>query len=176
MDRRVLKTKQALRVALFQLLDTKTMTTITVTELCRAAHIDRRTFYIHYDNITQIFEDYELELSQQVRQALTGSFHNPTILLHTFDHILMANYVGLRLLCLNATHLVLIDKLKTMLFNTMCAALTPPPPPRQVIIIRHICAGLMDTYVYWFKNPDLLTYEQLNQINHEVLQSHLALL
>ncbi|KIO95575.1 hypothetical protein N624_1689 [Levilactobacillus brevis] len=58
----------------------------------------------------------------------------------------------------------------------MCAALTPPPTPRQVIIIRHICAGLMDTYVYWFKNPDLLTYEQLNQINHEVLQSHLALL
>ena len=47
-DRRILRTKQALREALFQLLQQKEYDEITVEEITDLANIGRATFYLHY--------------------------------------------------------------------------------------------------------------------------------
>ena len=44
MDRRVARTKKNIYYALFQLVQTKAIDEITVSELARAADIDRKTF------------------------------------------------------------------------------------------------------------------------------------
>lgn len=46
-DRRVEKTKQAMRHAFVELLKRKPYNAITISELTREADIDRRTFYLH---------------------------------------------------------------------------------------------------------------------------------
>jgi len=66
LDERVRKTKQALTTALFKLLATQPIDTITVTALCRTAHINRRTFYSHYEHVTDIFDDYQIILAKSV--------------------------------------------------------------------------------------------------------------
>ena len=50
-DRRVEKTKQAMRHAFVELLKRKPYNAITISELTREADIDRRTFYLHYESI-----------------------------------------------------------------------------------------------------------------------------
>lgn len=148
------------------------MGTITVTQLCRTAGINRRTFYIHYDRIADIFEDYEIELSEQVSAALRGRPSDPARLLQTFDTILQANFTGFKYLCINDQHHALVDKLQVMLFNTVSSVLlTGHPRPDQQVAIQYMCAGLINTYVYWFKHPNGLTATDVMQVNQELAWS-----
>ena len=61
-DRRPAKTKKAIRLALFQLLDKKDLKKITITELTKQANISRKTFYIHYEKIGDVLDEFEQEL------------------------------------------------------------------------------------------------------------------
>ncbi|WP_284141616.1 TetR/AcrR family transcriptional regulator [Virgibacillus sp. LDC-1] len=57
-DLRVIKTQESLRKALFTLLKTKPLETITIAELCRLARINRGTFYLHYKDVHHLFKSY----------------------------------------------------------------------------------------------------------------------
>ena len=56
-DRRIRKTKTAVKQALVRLLGEKTFDQITVTTLCEAADISRITFYTHYGDKYELAED-----------------------------------------------------------------------------------------------------------------------
>ena len=57
------KTRKLIKAAFAEMLSEKrTMDDITVTELVKRADINRGTFYIHYDDIYAVAEDYENEL------------------------------------------------------------------------------------------------------------------
>ena len=58
MDRRVGKTKKAIQAAYFDLLKEKGNEKISVTEIARAADIDRKTFYLHYESTDQIIREF----------------------------------------------------------------------------------------------------------------------
>ena len=49
-DMRVVKSKKAIRDALFNILAYKPINKITVKEISDAAGINRKTFYAHYNN------------------------------------------------------------------------------------------------------------------------------
>ncbi|PRO65357.1 TetR/AcrR family transcriptional regulator [Alkalicoccus urumqiensis] len=56
-DRRVRKTKLALKQALLTLLKKKTLGAVTITELVQRADLNRSTFYHHYNNAAELFEE-----------------------------------------------------------------------------------------------------------------------
>ncbi len=58
-DRRVRKTKRALRDALAKLMMEKELHAITVRELTERADVHRATFYAHYQDIYDLFEQLE---------------------------------------------------------------------------------------------------------------------
>ena len=47
-DKRITKTKRALKSALLELLTTQAFDVISITELCKIANVSRITFYTHY--------------------------------------------------------------------------------------------------------------------------------
>ena len=57
-DKRLVRTKKAIIEALIELLSEKELTEITVTELAESAGINRKTFYLHYDKVDDIIEDF----------------------------------------------------------------------------------------------------------------------
>lgn len=61
-DRRVKRTKKALRDCLFQLLDEKSADEITVKELTSAADINRSTFYFYYKDINDMIIQIQDEI------------------------------------------------------------------------------------------------------------------
>lgn len=87
-DNRVRYTKKVLQDALIKLLHKKSITEVTIKELCEEAHINRGTFYLHYstpndllkeieDNfITENFKNFSLYLNHPTNQTsvLTGVF------------------------------------------------------------------------------------------------------
>lgn len=56
MDRRVIKTRAAIKTALDKLVKEQGMDKLTVSALAREANIDRKTFYLHYDSIDDLID------------------------------------------------------------------------------------------------------------------------
>jgi AcrR family transcriptional regulator len=69
-NQRVRLTKRLLKEALMDLLETKQLQQISVSELCNAAGINRTTFYNHYGNPAEVLEDIERECLEEVQEAL----------------------------------------------------------------------------------------------------------
>lgn len=77
-DLRVIKTKERIEEAMIELLQSRQLEKITVTELARVARINKGTFYLHYRDI--------LDLYQQVfLKCLAEPFCNATFFSDFFD-------------------------------------------------------------------------------------------
>ena len=69
-DRRTLYTRMVIQDALLELLAEKDYADITVADLCRAAEINRGTFYLHYKNITQVLDAVYVEAMEHTHSVL----------------------------------------------------------------------------------------------------------
>lgn len=69
-DRRTLYTQAAIKDALLGLLAEKDYADITVADLCRAAELNRGTFYLHYRNIAQVLDELLDDALGRVRNVL----------------------------------------------------------------------------------------------------------
>ncbi len=69
-DLRVTKTRRAIRAAFLELIARKPVHKITVTELARRAEIGKGTFYLHYLDIFDLYD----QLVEDTVQKIAGSF------------------------------------------------------------------------------------------------------
>ena len=69
-DRRTIYTREAIKGALLGLLAEKEYADITVADLCRAAELNRGTFYLHYGNISQVLDELLDDALGRVRSVL----------------------------------------------------------------------------------------------------------
>jgi AcrR family transcriptional regulator len=69
-DRRVRKTRTALFSAMEELLSENSFDSISVTDVCRRADVNRATFYLHFDNTRELL----LQMVEHLLRELTESF------------------------------------------------------------------------------------------------------
>ncbi|MEG1366357.1 MAG: TetR/AcrR family transcriptional regulator, partial [Oscillospiraceae bacterium] len=69
-DRRVRKTKAALRGALVKLMEKKSIQEISVKELCEKCDINRSTFYLHYTDVYNLLQMIEKEMLLELNTVL----------------------------------------------------------------------------------------------------------
>ncbi len=69
-DRRVVKTRKAIRNALAYLVTQKDITNITVKDIAQEADINRKTFYNHYAGVYQVIEQVEDEIISSFKKTL----------------------------------------------------------------------------------------------------------
>lgn len=67
-DRRVRKTKKALRQGLVALLEKKNLKDVTVRELTDAVDLHRGTFYVHYRDIYELYDKMWQEAIEEIRE------------------------------------------------------------------------------------------------------------
>lgn len=83
MDKRIQKTKYAIRKAFMELLQKKPLEKITVKELCELAYINKSTFYSHYEDIYALSDalEYEmvLEIVSSIPKDLDYNLSNPEV-------------------------------------------------------------------------------------------------
>ena len=72
-DRRVKRTKKALRDALFQLLEKKSINEISVTELTALADVNRATFYFYYTDLIDMLQQIQNEAYESFKNVITES-------------------------------------------------------------------------------------------------------
>ena len=90
-DRRIKYTKFQLKTALTQIMKTKPIYEITVKELCEKADINRSTFYSHYDNPAQIYNEMTKNIFSEIRTIvkkciLDGEISKEQMLIEIFGY------------------------------------------------------------------------------------------
>lgn len=73
-DRRVARTKRAIRDALTELMEEKGFDGVTVKDLTERADINRGTFYIHYKDKYDLLEQSANELIEEISNMAAASF------------------------------------------------------------------------------------------------------
>ncbi len=71
LDPRAQKTVDALHTALVTLLRRKSLDEIAISELAAEAKINRSTFYVHYNNVAQLYEEIEAEILTDFKDTLS---------------------------------------------------------------------------------------------------------
>ena len=66
-DRRTKYTRQAIKDTFLALLEKKTFSKITVTEICKLAEINRGTFYLHYYDMDDVLDDILTEMLKDTK-------------------------------------------------------------------------------------------------------------
>lgn len=72
LDRRVVKTKKAIRNAFAKLISEKDINKITIKDIADTADINRKTFYNYYSGVYEIIEEIEKEIVGEFEDLLGG--------------------------------------------------------------------------------------------------------
>lgn len=106
-DRRVRKTKHTLRKTLVQLLLTRDIKDITVKELTEKADVNRGTFYLHYKDIYDMYDQIQNDIFEEIKYIIEKhlSQHNNSGLSSLVSEIfdLLSKNRELALVILNST-------------------------------------------------------------------------
>ncbi|MBP7757533.1 MAG: TetR/AcrR family transcriptional regulator [Anaerolineaceae bacterium] len=80
-DRRILRTRLAIRNALVSLIEEKNFNDLTIRDLAERAHINRGTFYLHYRDKQDLLDQTEQEIIEDFR-AMASQINPEELLAH----------------------------------------------------------------------------------------------
>ena len=175
-DIRVIKSKKALRDALFSLLDTKPINKITIKEVAEAANVNRKTFYSHYNSIEDIVNEAENELVQSIKSYLQSCFIEEYGLspIH-FVRLINAIYTSNPKFCENLVSVhnyhFLAGKIKTIFKEELIKSINPSPEMMNAVSFRieYFISGVSGVYIEWIRAGKPCTFEELTAIINTVL-------
>lgn len=74
-DMRITVTKRMLREGLLRCMESKPISKIKISDLCRESGINRATFYNHYDTPVDILHELAMEYASQIESIYEASVH-----------------------------------------------------------------------------------------------------
>ncbi|MCD8077523.1 MAG: TetR/AcrR family transcriptional regulator [Lachnospiraceae bacterium] len=183
-DRRILRTKKAIKTAFAELLARKSPNEITVTELAKAADINRKTFYNYYSDIYQVMDEIEDEIVTAFENALQEvdilqDIQTPYCLLEQLTDTIDCDLAFYTTLLRTSSNSQLIDKiiasLKSILTETFASYLDVDARILDMVM-NYTVAGIADVYRNWvtaeerlpisemYRQVSLMTFEGLGGI------------
>ncbi len=174
-DRRVQRTRQLLRGALFSLIQEKGFEQLSVQDIIDRANIGRATFYAHFDNKEDLlvsgFDGLRASLKQRQREALSrGSSVEERVLAFSHEMFAHANeyrdvfraMAGKRsgAMIQHLVHRLLVD-----LVRDDVKAIVPRdhanPVPAEALV-QFVTGGMFGLLMWWLDGKMQLSAEELN--------------
>lgn len=170
--RNAIRSKQLIREAMITLLNKKSLTEITVSDIVKTANINRGTFYNHYGNPIEVLEEIKEELMQKLTNALKLSKEKNDVdtFLNTIIEHFRKNEEEYRKI-IDAIPMSVIDKMKQELINEI-ATLKPDIDNLSLSLIVNGIAGL---YLDFLKNKVSFSYDEITKTLKEFINFSLQL-
>lgn len=175
-DRRVLRTKKNIRQAFLHLLSEKSLSQITVKELSDLADINRKTFYMYYSNIEDIFAELEDELVLK----LVHVFEKELFQKEMFDSYSFFENLNRTILedidlyrILNHSDLLphLIQRAKNALIEVFFRKYNMSADSdneRYILYAEYAASGILSMYTKWFSRDFHMSLEELTRTAAEI--------
>ena len=178
-DRRVLRTRNAIREAFAELLMETDFSKITITSLAKRADVDRKTFYTHYSSIEALLEDV---VRTQMEESLRGMdirdfISDPTQytrhLLAAVESSLPFTREQLRTVAFNVPINEFLHIWATVAKERIVSQTGPLSEGREEhlgILIEFYLGGVLNSYLYWlYKGKDVPFDEMVELLSDNVV-------
>lgn len=159
-NRNALRSKALIRKAFLELIKTKPVSDISVTDIVRLADLNRATFYAHYSCVRAIGDEIEDEIVKKMESILAefrfdDFFANPTPILLQVSKFLAEDVEYFRTLISVSEANQFMEKLGYILVDYMKKDTTIPPEVKSMksfpLRICYFAGGICNTYLQWFK-------------------------
>ncbi|MCD7871885.1 MAG: hypothetical protein LUG21_00950 [Clostridiales bacterium] len=158
-DRRNNKTKQSIKSALIEMLKSKSAEKITVTELAENANIGRKTFYLHYQTIFDVFDDIDNDVLLLVNTTMDKLYvsENETnfdLFLSTLDSAIKLNNDLFNYFILSSDRPRLQNKIKDAVISVIKAhsSINQKNDAYVDLALNFTIGGIIQTYLYWYNS------------------------
>lgn len=170
-DKRIIKTKNAIFEAFKQLVQEKDMSDITISELTQKANITRSTFYMYYDTVSDVRTDIENTIIARIDRIMSetdilNSIKNPYPLLSMLADEILKQDTNNRYILSSSTSGQLLDKINDRIVDAYMhwfsshEGLTSDLGKTKYIV-AFAAAGMMECFKIWFNHKSSLTLEEL---------------
>ena len=171
MDRRVIRTKKAIRNAFAQLLSVKKLEDITVKDIAELADINRKTFYSYYSGVYMIVEETENELVETFEAAirdlpLDRLVKEPYLLFSRLSAIINADMDFYEPLMKANQSSNLLTKVSGMLKQKVresYAAFSHVDEATFNVMVDFTFSGLFSVYQSWFNSERRQSIEEISR-------------
>jgi len=174
-DKRVVRTKKAIKNALIGLIEFKELSDITISELTVAANVNRRTFYTHYHNITDILDEIESELVAELTSILADFDYN------NYKQSVYKTFLGFYELMtgefeyyFKRMHMDTRGILTSRLKNAVKTSIFPALPSRRttgdILTASYAAGGFIAAFTEWYYSEDRIPPEQAAEIVSSIAQ------
>lgn len=169
MDRRIERTKNAIRDAYFAMLLTGKTGRITISEVARRANIDRKTFYLHYESLEDILREFARErvdeIITKVRQEdLNHLSKSVPSIFEMLNTLVEDNLPFFRFIAGHKEYDFFFDRIKDMLVNevvTNYQAFFGYPEDELSVYAEFYIAGIISVYTKWIHDEQSIPKEKL---------------
>ncbi|WP_312280986.1 TetR/AcrR family transcriptional regulator [Oscillibacter sp.] len=164
-DRRIVKTKAAIREAFFSIMKENSSAKITVTEIANRANIDRKTFYLHYDSPEALMDEFYKGLIHDFLLILEKSdfFDRSFDVLALFQslNVLVQRDIELYRHIANMPSYAFFweeikNIIKSVAIETMSDGVDMPKDELELYAEFYV-AGIIASYLIWLRNEVSLT-------------------
>ncbi len=171
-DRRVIKTKRAIRNAFAELLAQKEIDEITVKDIADTADINRKTFYHYYRGVYQVVDEIENEVVNAFDEAIRDfdfkrDMEHPRALFEKLTAIVSRDleFYG-HLLSMNRNWRLVTKialRLKTRITQSL-AGKTGLDDDTLEIVASYSLSGMFAVYQSWFTSGRRQSMEELSEV------------
>lgn len=171
-DRRVVKTKRAIRNAFAELLTTREMDDITIRDIAEVADINRKTFYSHYSGVHDVVAEIENEIVASFDDVLamldlSQTLQNPYPVFARLTEIINSDmdfYTHLMRVNRNSS---LITKLSDTLKSHILAAVAEQSTLDAATLelaVEYVSSGMFSAYQRWFNSERSQSIEEISSL------------
>lgn len=170
-DKRVIKTKNAIFEAFKQLVQEKDMSDITISELTQKANITRSTFYMYYNTVGDVRTDIENTIMARIDRIMSetdirNSIRNSYPLLSMLADEILKQDQNNRYILSSSTSGQLMDKINDRIVDAYINWFKENEGSTNDIgkvkyIVAFAAAGMTECFKIWFNHKSSLTLEEL---------------
>lgn len=180
-DRRVIRTKAAIRRTFEQMIVDMDYQKITIKELAQRAGINRKTFYLHYTSLEELFNELQSELVQRLTEVVEDATTDKDAsrlkqYLICFHNLVMENPLLHKKLMFNTSYDFIFSNVNSTLMNKWLLELFPKSTESEELslIFEITCSVIFTAYKSWFYHDSKLPVERLIAIIENQLQYGLS--
>ena len=179
MDRRVIKTKKAIKKAFFTLLADKDVNEISVTDISRLADINRKTFYNYYTGVYQLVDELEDDIINKIQTTLKETdiiedLKDPIRLFDLLDNTIGLNDPFLRNMLEADNVSGFFNKFENRiicLIRDEVSAQIHTDPQATEFVIHFVLAGEISVYKAWLRSDRSIPVEELSAMINKLALS-----
>lgn len=139
----------------------KDLAKITISQITEKASVNRTTFYLHYEKISEIVDEIEEEFAQEISQSLeefnlSDVFGSIYSIFSKLSSMLASSELRRAYIVYSSDSLNVTERLKTVIVEKALSAIINAYPTADVSALTYpltfIAGGIIDCYIKWVKD------------------------